>query len=103
MKTILALSLMLISLTSFAGTKCYNTAFNAAANQAVIDGYIENVSEFVSAFGNEFDDYEHNGSWQREFFNFGNGSSFYIVEVHSVGTKCFVKKVEFAQDDQDWD
>lgn len=103
MKTIFAMSLMLLSLTSFAGTKCYKSAFNAAANQAMIDGYIEKVSEFVNAFGNEHNEYEHYGSWQKEFFYFGDGSAFYIVEVHSVGTKCFVKKVEFAQDDQDWD
>ncbi|MFP5459901.1 MAG: hypothetical protein ACLGG7_14280 [Bacteriovoracia bacterium] len=103
MKIFFAWVLLVSSLASFAGTNYYNSARKAVAQQALEDGYIEKVSDFILVFGDEHDDLEHNHSWQKEFFHFYNTSYGYVVEVHSVGRKCFLKKIDFFQNDQDWD
>ena len=102
MKTILLLSVFAFSSQAIAvQDKCYITAKDAAFKYAVSEEMVSTMDEFGMLFGNEHIELDINNGWQKEYWAFGDGSKFILITVDAVMSKCFVKKIEIAQDDQD--
>lgn len=104
MKTLFLMSLLVLSTSLFAATpKCSKYAAAAVVKFAVNEGISESAAEFESNWEESGVEVEAKNGWQEEIHYFGNGSGFIIATVHALPSKCILKKIETAQDDQDWD
>ncbi len=104
MKTLLVFALTVMSLSALAQDKCYGPARAAAIKYAIANDYVATAAEFRYRFGDELSEISvHHGSWHKETHSFSDGSMGISVEVDYARGRCFVKKVDWFQDDQDWD
>ncbi len=105
MKSLILLSLLLASTSAFSfEDKCYDVAKEVAFHAVKDDQEITDIEDFSNYYGDEsVEVFKQKNGWQKEFWIFSNISSMIHVEIHAVTTNCHVKKVEFSQNDQDWE
>lgn len=104
MKILVILSLMAFSSLAMAfEDKCYNSAKKAAFNAVKDNEEVITLEDFGNKYGDESVDVIRHKGWQEEYWSFSNPSSIINVEIHALKGKCFVKKVDFSQNDQDWE
>ncbi|AUN99492.1 hypothetical protein C0V70_15540 [Bacteriovorax stolpii] len=103
MKALILLTLIFSAHAMAADDKCFKAAKNAALEFVKSEGEITNMDEFNDVYDSEQVDVYLQSGWQKEYWSFYNHSAIVNVEVDSVKSKCFVKKVEVVQNDQDQD
>jgi uncharacterized protein YpmB len=104
MKFFILLSLLTLSVSVLASEdKCYSFAKKAAFQEVKNDEEVVTMSDFENFYGDESVEVLLQNGWQKEYWSFSNGSSIVNVEIDAVKTRCFVKKVDFSQNDQDWE
>lgn len=101
MKSLIALAVVLMSTQSFAADKCFKAARQAAFNYALKEEIVTSLQEFNDILSSEEINVEDNGSWQKEYWSFYNYSLIINVEVDYAKNKCFVKNVDYSQNDED--
>lgn len=103
MKSLIILSALVLSTNVMAfEDKCYKAAENAAFSYAKADdAEIATLADFRDIYSSDFVEVSPENGWSREFWAFYNISAIINVEVHAVKGKCFVKKVDLSQNDQD--
>lgn len=104
MKNLFLISALALSTSAFAASpKCSKYAGASVVKFAVSEGIVADRSEFDSNWGEAGVEIILKNGWQEEIHSFGDGSGFIIATFHALSSKCILKKIETAQDDQDWD
>lgn len=95
---------MLLSFQSEAADRCFKDAKKAATQYALDEDYITKPQDFSLEFDSEESEVlEVRGTWQKELHTFYNTNMGITVSIDFARGKCFIKNVDWFQNDQDWD
>lgn len=83
--------------------RCYDSAKKIAFYTVKDNEEVLTLEDFENKYREDSVEVIRHKSWQEEYWSFSSNSSIINVEIHSLKGKCFVKKVDFSQNDQDWE